>query len=1061
MKSLLSVRLRQPAVFATLTALLLLCSGCSVKSNTALTRFYHGMATRYNILYNGQKAYDEAYEGLFSNLQEGYSQQIPTDPIVYQLSSGQTAGSTMKRPIEKAQSAIRLHSLRTKPERRPQWRRDPKAVAMQQRSEYNPAMYRAWQLLGQAHLYNADPDQALATFAYMTRLYATDKAVRDRALLWQLRVLSLTGRPSEGAQILSQIDTTDRQRIDEVRDVYHLALAEYYLSLSKPSEAEPHLVRAIPYAEHSVQRARLSYLLGQLRASGRNAAGAYEAYTKTLRYAPPNALDFAARIRQAELLPQGHAVVLRQLRRMSRRSRYRDQLDQIFHAIARTELSAGDTVAAMRSFRLSADSSRLRREDYALSLVALGRLHLERHEWLDAHRAYSAAMPSLPATHPDYTQISYTARGLDSLQPVARIVHEGDSVLRLAAMPPQARARVIDSVISELKRREAEEARQRARDSIAEHTRALQQGMPPTTGQAARPVPSLPQTDTRFYFYNPQLLDAGRQSFEKQWGLRSLTDNWRRRQRSSGTAPTGQMGETRSDSLATDGAATAEASVATESHVDDPHHPEYYLSRLPLDAQSQDKLNESIEEAMAGMGRILSEHLELLPEAMHQWRTQITRWPEGKHHESSLYALHMMCLRLGHTLEAETLRQQYIARYGDTPRGRELSSPGYIERLRTRDAEVERLYQQAYQAYMKGESGVIEEALARVQREYPTSEALPRLLFLSALTYARGGQAEAMQQRLNALSLLPNASEEIRTLSGAMLAGLAEGRKLSGASPSSIDWSIATGAIAMTGTRSTLEFAPPSPSDRYALLVLAPMGDMSQSECLFALTAFAFTELTQEQLTTLPIPSTAYHLMSVSGFSSLAALREYASRLAHYLDGRFVSAHLAPISLPNLPLITGEDAAGAYLLYLASEQPQLPISYTAPTVETLPESQLTSSADSLSLSGEGTAPIDFSLDRSELETVQADTVATVEETVLVPREASLSHSDPSYESVQQRAEDRQKQERISKRAAEKARKAEAKQRERERQAALRAKERERKEKLRERERARRAKTKSR
>lgn len=1049
-------RLRKALYALAVPALLVLISACSVKSNTRLSRFYHGMATRYNILYNGQKTYDEAYDGLLTGLNESYSQRIPTDPIAYQIAPDKKPGGALDKSVEKAQKAIRLHSIRTKPERRAGWRRDPKAVAEQQRSEYNPAMHRAWLLLGQSHFYNADLDEALSTFAYMSRLYATEQAVRDRALLWQLRTLSLLERPSEGQQILSQLDTTSVERIHAVREVYYLALAEHFLSLGQDERALPYLEQAIPYAEGSIQRARLYYLLGQVCSSSpANASRAYEAYSRTLKLSPPPALDFAARIRRTELLPSGTQSIIRELRSMARRSKYRDQLDQIYYAIGRSELSAGDTIAAMASFRFAADTSRLRREDYALNLLALGRLYLARHEWLPAQRAYSSAMSALPETHPEHHGARIIATGLDSLAPSARIVYEGDSILHLIALPEGERLRVIDSVITALKRREAEEARQRARDSIAQANQALQAGMPQPAGITPA-TPPMPQTDRRFYFYNPQLLEQGRQAFERAWGRRTLEDDWRRRRRTMGATPSGAL-----DSLAkgvdplTGQALDVPSDTPATPESEDPHQRAYYLAQLPTSPEAQQTLHSSIEGGLADMGRSLGEHLDLLSEAAEQWERQLARYPDGERYEQSLYDLHMMRLRLGQTAEAERLRLQYVARYGNTPRGRELSTPGYLDRLRSRDANLQRLYTEAYESYMHGRTASVERILTEVQTHYPTSDLLPRLLFLSALGKASEGDTEAFRTRLSELSLLPTATQDINTLAQAMLAGLAEGRRLSGSTLGSIDWRIATGAIAMTGEVADITFDPPKASDRYALLVLMPVADMTQSQLMFALTAYGFTEHTQESLTVTPLPSTAYQLVSITDFSSLASMGAFARGLKDYGQGAFSAAHVVPISMSNLARISSQEAMGAYLLYLATSQPRLPLAYTTPEVETLPEEQITAdvpTSDTVAPS----APIDFAIDRSTL--LEADTTdrEAEEEEIQIPREASLHHTHLSYDEVQASADERIRTQQEDRKTAEKERKAELKARAKEREALRRAKEKEQKERLRQRDRERKA-----
>lgn len=992
-------------------ALCCLCSiallgACSVERTTPASRFYHSLTTRYNINYNAQRAYDDAYDAWLRSLTEGYSRQIPVDPIAYAVrhASGTPRGA-FDVVIAKMQKAIRLHSLRHKPARKSGWRDNPQAVADQSKQEHNDALRHSWQLLGQAYLYNGDAEQALATFAYMTRLYDSERETRDRALLWQLHCITLLGREAEGRQLLMQIDTTDHERVSAVEEIYHLALGEYYLALGERTRALPYIEEAVYHVTHRVQRARLYYLLGQLYSAEGvdHTADALHAYTRVLRLSPPATLEFASRLRRAELSPQGAISIRQGLQALARRGKYASERDQIYYALGRHALAQGDTTEAMKAFVLSSTLSQSRGEDYALSLIAQGQVHLSRYQWLDAYRAYNRAMPALPKVLASYSDHRAIAEGLAKLQPWAQVVHEGDSLLRLARAPELERTRVIDSIIEEKRRLLIEAERSRQRDSIVQASQMISLGAP-SSRIASSSQSSMPRTtgDTRYYFYNTSLLAQGRDAFRQQWGARPLADHWRRYS---------ALRDHRDVALPMPTTESTKAPRPSPDAEDPQLQPSYYLDRLPLEPDAQRQLELSIEHAMAQMGQTLADQLDLSLPATHVWREQIARFPEGPHHEQSLYRLYMTSLRLGDTIEAERVRQHYIARYPATPLASQLATGDYIDRLRTADSLASALYTSTYEAYTRGDLEGVHRGAEAMRTEHPDSEHLPRLMLLSAMAYAIEGEDVAFARTLGEITTMPRAQEDIKAFAHELLSSLAQGKRLSGQASHGIDWSKVHATALAEAEASAILFVNEADTARLSLLVYAPRATMSQSDFVYALTLYGFTQYTQEGLRLGVLTSSTYHLASISGFGSRATAEHYRQGLQ-----RDLSLPALPIGETNLAKIVGDDSFEAYLAHWQRHETIVePIPSLPTPVAPLPPAS-----------------------------PQVDTLEPLPAVDVAP-EGERQHSEVSYEQVQQMAKQRRKAEEAERRARAKAKEAERKRKLREQREKLKAKERDRRE----------------
>lgn len=195
---------------------------CSTKKNTKASRFYHAFNSRYNIYFNGKTSFDEALLSMQNGYKESYSDMILMYPVSAQPKDKAETGGPFDRAIEKSNKAIKLHSIKAKPPKKPGWRNDPKQRAWQEQEEYNPFLKKCWLMMGQAQFYNADFLQASATFSYIARHYAHDEEVACEARLWQARCYSEMGWFYEAEDILGKLNTNGipRKNLNQYATVY-------------------------------------------------------------------------------------------------------------------------------------------------------------------------------------------------------------------------------------------------------------------------------------------------------------------------------------------------------------------------------------------------------------------------------------------------------------------------------------------------------------------------------------------------------------------------------------------------------------------------------------------------------------------------------------------------------------------------------------------------------------------------------------------------------------------------------------------------------------------------
>ena len=83
-----------------------------------MTRFYHSLTAHYNILYNGEVAFEKGQDAQIEGHKDDYNSLLP----MYISTNKSTAGmgkSNYTTAIEKCEKAIKLHSIKKKPKIKP------------------------------------------------------------------------------------------------------------------------------------------------------------------------------------------------------------------------------------------------------------------------------------------------------------------------------------------------------------------------------------------------------------------------------------------------------------------------------------------------------------------------------------------------------------------------------------------------------------------------------------------------------------------------------------------------------------------------------------------------------------------------------------------------------------------------------------------------------------------------------------------------------------------------------------------------------------------------------
>ena len=287
-----------------LTSAALLLASCSTKKNTAGSRWWHSFNARYNTYFNGSQAFIEGNLEKENGNKDNFTEMIPLY-MVANKQSRELGKGNFDRAIEKSEKAIKLNSIKARPEWNKSRRKTEKDIEWLNRREYNPFLWKAWLLLGKSQFQQGQFEEAAATFSYMGRLYQTQPAILGISRAW------LAKSYVELDWLYEAEDVINKQRRDSmdyraVKD-WDYTYADYYIRSERYEEALPYLRKVIRHEKRRKQKAREWFLYGQINALLGRRQEAYDAFRHVVRLNPPYETEFNARIAQTEVMAQGNA----------------------------------------------------------------------------------------------------------------------------------------------------------------------------------------------------------------------------------------------------------------------------------------------------------------------------------------------------------------------------------------------------------------------------------------------------------------------------------------------------------------------------------------------------------------------------------------------------------------------------------------------------------------------------------------------------------------------------------------------------------------------------------
>lgn len=844
----------------------LIFSSCSTQKNTWATRSFHQTKVKYNILHNGNIAYEEGLKTIRDANTDDYSRVLYLYPVSNHQAA-EAATAQMDKTIEKCRKCIKLHSIKAKPKRNPKKANDPKYKLWLQSEEFNANMDLAWLRLGQAEFHKGDFLGAVSTFNYIINHYQNDPDMIAQCQLWIARAYAEMGWQYEAEDMLNrvQIDALSRKHAK----LYSAVKADVLLKGEHYREAIPFVKLAIPHEKRKIYRPRFAYVLGQLYEMDSKREEAVLSYKSVVRMAPPNEMEFNARIRMAEL---GGKNSLRQLRTMTKQSKFKDRLDQIYGAMGNIYLQNKDTAKALEMYEKAIAESTQAGTAKAAVLVRAGDIYFEQRAYVKAQPCYREAVTILTAENPEYARVQKRSEVLDELIVSYSQAQLQDSLQRLGHMTEEEQRAIVDKIIAALIEAEKQDSIRQVQEA-----RDLAHGDDmPRSVNTANMLGGGGAQKGEWYFYNPQLMKQGQQEWRRKWGNRPLEDNWRRQNKQVTAAFGEEINPEDADSTLVAGdSANIQPPIETDTH-----KPEYYLQQIPRTEQEYALSDSLWREAMVALFFIYRDRLEDQPQADETLRELERRFPS-----------HACLAPIYEDQRMQALRH-------DT---------AYIAKMQRMLAEQDSLYAATYGAYTKGEYALVKANKQYADTAFPQSALMPRFLFLNAVSVARTEGQEAFVTELQEL-VARYGETEMGSMAKDMLAMMGQGMESQqgGATSSLAELREQTEEQPQEETNEEQQWSEDRKQPSVVLLILPKEDEQALNDLLYEVALFNFSQflIRDFDLQKMPVFGEGCALR-VSGFADMDEAEWWMDLVSK--NGQMQEAlrgvTIRPVAEVNLPLI--------------------------------------------------------------------------------------------------------------------------------------------------------------
>jgi tetratricopeptide (TPR) repeat protein len=463
--------------------------GCSTQKNKTLNKSYHSVVSTYNVLFNGNEYLNKGLENFNSSYEENYWDILPIEPIESTdkiITVDGLENQDFLKAEEKAAKAIQKHSM------------------LINEIQYNSKISEAYFLLGKARYFDQRYLPAIDAFNQIYKLNKEDD-FWAKGIIWKSKSHIRLNQESVAVDLINELleeEDLDSEIVSNANGV----LAMAFLNLEENDKAVKPLKNAIKTTKQKSRQARYLYVLGQLYESKKFVDSAKINFTKVVNFKRRVPRDLYVNAKTKKLQFSKNIDLKKEFLKMIENEENKPYLDKIYYSYSQALLNSDSLQLAKKYLKSSVRENSTDKDLKSKVYINLFELNFNASEYLLAGKYLDSALNVIDKKSREFWTLDRQKKGIEKVVNIEANLLLWDSLLKISNYDKEKLNKVLNDVLD-------------SRTLTNTGTRELQ---PPTTKNSSQTF-----IKTNFYFYNPQIVSLGKQSFITLWGNRNRDTYWR------------------------------------------------------------------------------------------------------------------------------------------------------------------------------------------------------------------------------------------------------------------------------------------------------------------------------------------------------------------------------------------------------------------------------------------------------------------------------------------------------------------------------------------------------
>ena len=432
---------------------------------------------------------NKGLENFNSSYEENYWDILPIEPIESTdkiITVDGLENQDFLKAEEKAAKAIQKHSM------------------FINEIQYNSKISEAYFLLGKARYFDQRYLPAIDAFNQIYKLNKEDD-FWAKGIIWKSKSHIRLNQESVAVDLINELleeEDLDSEIVSNANGV----LAMAFLNSEENDKAVKPLKNAIKTTKQKSRQARYLYVLGQLYESKKRVDSAKINFTKVVKFKRRIPRDLYVNAKTKKLQFSKNIDLKKEFLKMIENEENKPYLDKIYYSYSQALLNSDSLQLAKKYLKSSVRENSTDKDLKSKVYINLFELNFNASEYLLAGKYLDSALNVIDKKSREFWTLDRQKKGIEKVVNIEANLLLWDSLLKISNYDKEKLNKVLNDVLD-------------SRTLTNTGTRELQ---PPTTKNSSQTF-----IKTNFYFYNPQIVSLGKQSFITLWGNRNRDTYWR------------------------------------------------------------------------------------------------------------------------------------------------------------------------------------------------------------------------------------------------------------------------------------------------------------------------------------------------------------------------------------------------------------------------------------------------------------------------------------------------------------------------------------------------------